>query len=96
MPELAGIPEADRLTVLDDVGDDEDFRMAGEQELLEHVDLQLAEQSTEGDLLLGRDVLVTEHQQAVVQMRKVEVGEIFRIERAGQIQPDDFRTQRFA
>ncbi|MNN49255.1 hypothetical protein D3C81_1637700 [compost metagenome] len=96
MPELAGIAQADRLTVLDDVGDDEEFRMPWQQELLEHVDLQLAEQAAEGDLLLRSDVLVAKHQQAMVQMREVDVGEILRIERAGQIQPDNFRAQGVA
>ncbi|MNZ86891.1 hypothetical protein D3C78_1057340 [compost metagenome] len=96
VPELAGIAQADRLPVLDDVGDDEEFRMPWQQELLEHVDLQLAEQAAEGNLLLRSDVLVAEHQQAMVQMREVDVGEILRIERAGQIQPDDFRAQGVA
>lgn len=35
MPEFAGIAQADRLTVLDDVGNDEDFRVAGQQELVQ-------------------------------------------------------------
>lgn len=53
MPELAGITEADGLAVFDDVGNDEDFRMPYQQELLEHVDLQHAETAAEGDLLFG-------------------------------------------
>jgi hypothetical protein len=52
VPELAGITQADVLAVLDDVGNDQDFRVVGQQELLEHVDLQHAEAAAEGDLLL--------------------------------------------
>lgn len=32
MPELAGVAEADGLAVFDDVGNDENFRMPGQQE----------------------------------------------------------------
>lgn len=53
MPELAGIAQADGLTVFDDVGDDKNLRVIGQQKLLEYVDLQRAETAAEGDLLLG-------------------------------------------
>jgi hypothetical protein len=53
VPELAGVTEADVLAVLDDVGNDQDLRVAGQQELLEHVDLQHAKAAAEGDLLFG-------------------------------------------
>jgi hypothetical protein len=52
VPELAGVTQADVLAVLDDVGNDQDFRVVGQQELLEHVDLQHAEAAAEIDLLL--------------------------------------------
>ena len=53
MPKLTGIAQADGLTVLDDVGDDENLRVIGQQKLLEHVDLQRAETAAEGDLCSG-------------------------------------------
>ena len=66
MPELAGIAETDGLAVLDDVGNDEDLRMPWEQELLQHMDLQLTEAPAEGDLLRRGDALLAEHQHMVV------------------------------
>ncbi|MCY1546196.1 hypothetical protein D9M68_821830 [compost metagenome] len=93
VPELAGIAQADWLTVLDDVGDDEDFRVAGQQELLEHMDLQRAEAATEGDLLLGGDALVTEDQQGVIQMGAMDASEVGIAQGTGQVQADDFGTQ---
>jgi hypothetical protein len=53
MPELAGIAQADVGAVLDDVGNDQDLGVVGQQELLEHVDLQFAKAAAEGDLLFG-------------------------------------------
>ncbi|MCY1557084.1 hypothetical protein D9M68_938990 [compost metagenome] len=89
MPELAGIAQADGLTVRDDVGDDENLRVIGQQKLFEHVDLQRAETAAEGDLLLGGDALVTEHQQGVIEMGAMDTGEVFIAQRSGQIQADD-------
>ena len=94
MPELSGIAQPNGLTVLDDVGDDEDLRMIGQQKLLEHVNLQRAETAAEGDLLLGRDALVTEHQQSVIEMGTMDTSEIDVVQRLGQVQTDDFRPQR--
>lgn len=53
MPELARIPQADRLAVLDDVRNDQDFGVVGQQELLAHMNLQHTETAAEGDLLCG-------------------------------------------
>src|SRR5690606_3259378 len=94
VPELAGITQTDGLTVLDDVGDDEDFRVIGEQELLEHVNLQRAETAAEGDLLFRGDALVTEHQQCMIEMGTMDAGKVFIAERPGQIQTDDLGTHR--
>jgi len=89
MPELARIAQADGLAVFDDVGDDQDFRVVGQQELLEHMDLQHAKAATEGDLLVGGDALVAKDHHMVIQVRAVNAGEILVIDRAGQIQADD-------
>ncbi|GLK61868.1 hypothetical protein GCM10017624_40320 [Azotobacter vinelandii] len=67
--------------------------MAGEQELLEDMDLQFAEAAAESDLLLGGDALLAKHQHPVVQEGLVNTGEIRRIDRKGQVQAEDFGTQ---
>ncbi|MNG94197.1 hypothetical protein D3C79_532020 [compost metagenome] len=89
MPELAGITQANVATVLDDVGNDQDLGMAGQQELLEHMDLQFAETATELDVLLRGDALVAEHQDVVVEVGAVNTGEILGFDRFGQVQADD-------
>ena len=96
MPELAGIAQADGLAVLDDVGNDQDFRMPGQLELLEHMDLQHAETAAEIDLLFGGNALVAEHHHVMIQVRAVDAGEVLVIDRAGQIETDDFGTHRAA
>lgn len=40
------------------------------------MDLQRAETAAEGDLLLGRDALVTEYQQGVIEMGAMDTGEV--------------------
>lgn len=63
--------------------------MVGQQELLEHMDLQHAEAAAEGDLLFGGDALVAEHHDMVVQVRAVQAREICVVDRARQVQADD-------
>jgi len=87
---VARVAEADRLAVLDDVGDDEDLRMAGELELVQHVDLQPAEATAEGDLLRGCDALVAEDQHVVVQVGEVDAAEVALVQRLVEVQPDHF------
>jgi hypothetical protein len=66
--------------------------MPGQQELLEHVDLQYAESATEGDLLLGADALVAKYHDMVLKVRAVDAGEVLIVDRSGQIEADDFGT----
>ena len=96
MPELAGVTEADGLAVFDDVGNDEDFRMPGQQELLEYMDLQHTETAAEGDLLFGGNALVAEHHHVMVQVRAMDAGKVLVIDRAGQVQADDFGSDSTA
>ncbi|MNH30084.1 hypothetical protein D3C79_903550 [compost metagenome] len=58
MPELASIAQTDVLAVFDDIGDDQDFRVTGQQKLFEHMDLQHTEAAAEGNLLFRGYVLV--------------------------------------
>ena len=62
VPGAARIGVSDRLAVHDDVGEHEDLGMAGQRELGARADLELAEAAREGDLLLGRERLIAEHQ----------------------------------
>ncbi len=95
MPVLAGIAQAHGLIVLDNIGDDEDFRMVGQQKLLEHMDLQHPEAPAEIDLLLRRDLLIAEHHHMVIQMCLMHTSEVGIVQRPGQIQPNDFRAHLF-
>ncbi|MNY03269.1 hypothetical protein D3C86_1358810 [compost metagenome] len=96
MPELAGVTQADVLAVFDDVGDDQDFRMPCQQELLEHMDLQHAKTTAEIDLLLRGYALVAEHHHVMIQVRAVNAGKIVIIDRAGQVETDDLDAHRSA
>lgn len=58
--------------------------MPWEQELLQHMYLQLTEAPAEGDLLRRGDALLTEHQHMVVQVRPVDTAEVL----GGQGQPE--------
>ena len=62
--------------------------LALQVELVQHMDLQGAEATAEGDLLLGADALVTEDQHVVVQMCTVDAAEVFPVQRLVQVQAD--------
>lgn len=89
MPELAGVPQADGLAVFDDVGNDENLGMPGQQELLEHMDLQHAKTTAESDVLFGCDALIAEHHDVIVQVGAVDAGEILVVDGSGQVQAND-------
>nr|GEU28124.1 hypothetical protein [Tanacetum cinerariifolium] len=94
MPKVAGVAEADRLAVFDDIGDDQYFRRGWQLKIAQHVDLQRPETAAEIDLLLRRDALVAEHQQVVVEVRLVDAREIVRRQGLMQIEAEDLRAQR--
>jgi hypothetical protein len=89
MPELAGVTETDVLAVLDDVGNDENFRVIGQQELLEHVDLQHAKATAEIDLLLRGDLLIAKDHDVVIQVRAVNAREVLIIDRSAEVEAND-------
>ena len=78
------------MAVFDDVGNDEDFRVAGQQELLEHMDLQHAESTAEGDLLLRGDALVAKHHDVMIQVRAMNAGKVLIVDGSRQVEADDF------
>mmetsp|Transcript_5852 Transcript_5852/g.22971 ORF Transcript_5852/g.22971 Transcript_5852/m.22971 type:complete len:729 (-) Transcript_5852:815-3001(-) len=87
VPVMARVTEADRLAVLDDVGHDQQLRVAGQRELVQHMDLQRPEAAAEVDLLLRRDALVAEHQHMVVEMGAVNTAEVVVGQRLAEVQP---------
>ena len=91
---MAGVAQADRLAVLDDVRDDQDLRVARQLELVQHVDLQRAEAAAEGDLLRRRDALVAEHQHVVVEVGAVDAGEVLARQGLRQVQAEHLGAQR--
>src|SRR5690554_7555770 len=62
MPVFTGVGQANRFAVFHNVGNDEDFRVVGQQELAQNVDLQFAEPAAEGNVLLRCQLLITEYQ----------------------------------
>lgn len=94
MPEMAGIAQAERLAAFLDVGNDQHFRLGGQLELAQHMDLQRAEAAAEGHLLRRRDVLVAKHQHTVLKVGVVDQGEIFPAQRNGQVEAANGRAQR--
>ena len=94
VPEMARVAQANRRTVLFDVGDDQDLGMARKLKILEHMDLQRAEPAAEVHLLLRCDALVAEHQYVVVQMGAVDTGKVGCVERQRQIQPQHLGPHR--
>ena len=95
MPGPASIGIADRLAVLDDVGEHQDLAVARQRELRARADLEVAEPAREGDVLLGGELLVAEHQDRVP-----VVGVLDLLERAvgesGDIDAFDFRADMLA
>src|SRR5580700_9309803 len=80
--------------VLGDVGDDDDLRAAWDAPALaEDVEFNFAEAAGEGDLLLGRDVLVAEEDDAVVVVGTLDGREGCGFERAGEIDAADFGAE---
>ncbi len=68
--------------------------MAGQLELVQHVDLQRTKAPAERDLLVRRDALVAEHQHVVVKVRAMDTREIIGGQWLRQVQPDHFGTER--
>ena len=66
MPGPAGIRIADRLAVDDDVREDQNLGVTRQGELGARADLEVAEPTRKGDLLLGRQFLIVEDQHRVM------------------------------
>jgi hypothetical protein len=90
MPVRAGIDQADGLAILDHVGDDQDLRMPGQVEAVQHVHLQRTEAAAEVDVLLRRDALVAEHHHPMLDQGAADARQLLRRDRQVQVQADDF------
>nr|BFD38853.1 hypothetical protein FFPRI1PSEUD_03520 [Pseudomonas sp. FFPRI_1] len=66
--------------------------MPGQQELLEHMNLQHTEATAEGNLLFGADALVAEHHYVMIQVGAVDAGEVLVVDWPGQVEADDLGT----
>jgi len=53
------------------------------------MNLQHTEAAAEGDLVFGGNALVAEDQDMMVEMGPVDSGEVFAVDRKGQVQADD-------
>jgi len=96
MPEMPGIAETNRLAAFQHVGDDQDLGVAGQLELTQHVDLQRTETAAEADLLLGRDALVAEYHDVMIEVGAMDALEIFVGKRLAQVETCYFSAQRRA
>lgn len=95
MPVVAGITQTDGPSLfVEDMGDHQDFRLIGQQELTQHMNLQRAPVPEELDLLGRCDALIAEHRHMVVQIGAVPPVKVRRGERPAQIQPQQLGTQR--
>ncbi len=77
MPVIAGVLEAHRVALHGLVGEHQDLWMPRQQELIEHVDVELAEAAAECGVLLGRQVLVANGQDQVIEVSRVQAHERF-------------------
>jgi len=64
--------------------------VVGQQELLEHMDLQHAEAAAEIDLLLRGDLLIAKDHDMVIQVRAVNAREVLITYRPTKVKANDF------
>ena len=94
VPGLARAPCADRRAVLDDVGDEVDLRAAVDAEAGRvEIELRLAEPAGEGDLLLGRQRLVAEHDHTVLVERRPDCREFVVVQSRADVGSQDLRAR---
>ena len=71
MPFAACILQPDGYSVHPLVGQHQDLGLFGQQELVQHVQLELAEPAAERRVVRRRDLLVADHDHVVIQQRLV-------------------------
>jgi hypothetical protein len=90
----ARVGESDRLASIENVRDHQDFRVSGEQVLLEDMDLELTEPPAERDLLVGRQLLIAKDDDRMLVIRVAHALERRRVELTRQIDADDLGADR--
>jgi SHS family lactate transporter-like MFS transporter len=97
VPETAGIFDADRLPVfVEDVGHNQDFRIAVQPVLFAHVVLEHPEAARERDLLFWGDLLVAEDHHTVLEKRFRDSCESSVVQRAGEVDSGYLGAEVFA
>ena len=93
MPVPPRIGDADGLAVFPLVGNAGDLRVSRKLEIGQHMDRQLTEAFGKRDMVIRRDVLVADDNDAVVQQRPVQGRGLCVVILPRQIRADDFRAQ---
>src|SRR5262245_42208815 len=93
MPVLAGVAQADRLAVLDDVGEDADLRAIAIRVAPAHRALNVAETAGEVAQLLRRQALIGKAQHAVLAERAQQRREVTRFQGLRKVHAPDRRAE---
>src|SRR3546814_2029600 len=93
VPGMAAVDDALRLAVLGHVREHQNLVVLGQQILAKNVRLQVTEAAAESDLLVRRQGLVAEDEEAVGVEGVAHPREIGIVDRPGQIQADDLRAE---
>jgi hypothetical protein len=68
--------------------------MAGQLELMQHMDFERPETAAEFDVRFGRHPLLAKHHDVVIEMRAMNAREIGVIDRPGDVETDDLGADR--
>jgi hypothetical protein len=93
VPVLAGAADADRFSVIVDVGQDDNFRAARHTPAFaKDVELDLAEAAGKRDLLLGSNPLIAEKDDTVLVIRVLYFSEHIGVQTLRKVGTADFRA----
>ena len=97
VPDVARVDHADVAAVrVDVIRQHEYFRVVPKGVSRVVVDDDATEAPGKGDLVFRREALLPEAQHLMGEKRLVDFGEGFVVHRLRQVEPDDFRAERFA
>lgn len=87
---MTRVAKPDWLAVLHDVGNDQNLGVSRQLELMQYVNLQRTEAPAERYLLVGRDSLITKHDNVMIQMRAMNALEYIGRKRFAQVETCHF------
>src|ERR1043166_3093783 len=90
---VRGIRLPDRLSVVDDVRNDDNLFVSGQQILLQHIHLERTEAAAELDLLRGRELLAGNDDDSVFIVGALDQTEGLIVETVRQIDTENPSTQ---